>query len=110
LACPSFLPSGITAPGRATATVCPAATLGAPHTILAGCPSPRSTLHTFSRSASGCCSASSTRPTTKPSTEGTPWWWIASTLVPVIVNRSSIAFTSRSGSQYSRSHGNGTLI
>ena len=29
------VPSGITAPGRATATVCPAATLGAPQTIVA---------------------------------------------------------------------------
>ena len=40
LAVPSFVPSGITAPGRATATVCPAATLGAPQTIWAGSPSP----------------------------------------------------------------------
>ena len=52
----------------------------------------------------------STRPTTKPSVAGTPWWWIASTLVPVIVRRSSIARTSSGGSQYSRSHGSGTLI
>ena len=31
---PSFVPPGITAPGSATGTVCPAATLGAPQTIV----------------------------------------------------------------------------
>ena len=35
-ALPSVEPSGITAPGRATATTWPAATLGAPHTIVLG--------------------------------------------------------------------------
>ena len=35
-ALPSFVPSGITAPGFATATVCPAATFGAPQTICDG--------------------------------------------------------------------------
>ncbi len=52
---------------------------------------PRSTVHTFSRSASGCCSAVSTRPTTKFSAPGRRGEWIASTFVPVIVRRSSIA-------------------
>ena len=33
---PSLVPSGITAPGFATATVWPAATFGAPHTICDG--------------------------------------------------------------------------
>ena len=42
-AAPSFVPSGITAPGRATATVWPAATFGAPQTICCGSPSPTST-------------------------------------------------------------------
>ena len=37
-ALPSLVPSGITAPGLATATVWPAATLGAPHTIRWGAP------------------------------------------------------------------------
>ena len=68
----SFVPSGMTAPGRATPTVCPAATFGAPQTICWGSPSPTSTMQTFSRSASGCCSALSTRPTTKFATSGTP--------------------------------------
>ncbi len=68
----SFVPSGMTAPGCATATVCPAATFGAPHTIVAGSSPPKSTLQTFSRSASGCCSAESTRPITNPSVERTP--------------------------------------
>ena len=67
----SFSPPGIRAPGRATATVWPAATLGAPQTIVRS-PSPASTVQTRSRSASGCCSALSTLPTTKPSAEGGP--------------------------------------
>ena len=37
-ASPSCVPSGMTAPGSATATVCPAATLGAPQTIVWGSP------------------------------------------------------------------------
>ncbi len=105
-----FIPPGMTAPGSATATVWPAATLGAPHTMLAGSSPPTSTVHALSLSASGCFSALSTRPTTNPSVDATPWWWIASTFVPLIVSRSSIARTSRSGSQYSRSQGSGTLI
>src|ERR1700691_4866227 len=105
-----LVPSGIRAPGRATATVCPAATFGAPQTIPADSPCPTSPVHTFSLSASGCGSAVSTRPTTKFSTEGTPWWRIVSTFVPVIVRRSSIAAVSRSGEQYSRSQFSGTFI
>ena len=42
----SFVPSGMTAPGRATATVWPAATFGAPQTICAGSSSPTSTVQT----------------------------------------------------------------
>ena len=68
----SRAPSGITAPGSATATVWPAATLGAPQTICATSPSPVETRQTDSRSASGCCSRSSTRPTTKLSSAVTP--------------------------------------
>ncbi len=48
----SFSPPGIRAPGWATATVWPAATLGAPQTIVRS-PSPVSTLQTRSRSAFG---------------------------------------------------------
>jgi len=72
LALRSVVPSGITAPGVATATVWPAATLGAPHTICDGDPVPMSTRHTLSRSASGCLPASSTLPTTKCSSPVTP--------------------------------------
>ncbi len=46
------VPSGITAPGVATATVWPAATFDAPQTICDG-PVPVSTWQTDSRSASG---------------------------------------------------------
>ena len=90
------VPSGITAPGRATATVCPAATFGAPHTIVAGSrrdPSPR-------RDRPCTPSAGRRRGAARtlehaPDDEvldrpRTPWWWIASTFVPVIVRRSSI--------------------
>ena len=69
---PSFSPPGITAPGRATATVWPAATFGAPQTIVRGPSAPTSTSQTRSRSASGCGSTPSTRPTTKPSRPGAP--------------------------------------
>ena len=51
-ACFSSVPSGITAPGNATGTSWPAATLGAPQTMVR-VPSPVSTSQTVSRSASG---------------------------------------------------------
>ena len=69
----SFAPPGMTAPGRATATVWPSATLGAPQTICAVSPSPSATMQTVSRSASGWRSADSTRPTMKCSSAVTPW-------------------------------------
>ena len=46
LATLSLVPSGMTAPGLATATVWPAATLGAPQTIWEASPSPVSTWQT----------------------------------------------------------------
>src|SRR5579884_2711612 len=107
---PRRVPSGITAPGLATATIWPAATFGAPQTICRGAPSPASTAQTLSRSARGCFSALSTRATTKCSRPPTPWWWIASTLVPVMVRRSAICAVSSGGEQYSRSQASGTLI
>ena len=57
----SFLPSGSVVPDAATATFCPAATLGAPQTTSRVSASPRSTLHTESRSAFGWAVCSSTR-------------------------------------------------
>ncbi len=48
LASPSFWPPGMIAPGSATATVWPAATLGAPQTIVRGSPPlPSSTVQTL---------------------------------------------------------------
>ncbi len=70
-ALPSFCPPGIVAPGSATGTVWPAATLGAPQTIVRS-PSPVSTVQTRSRSASGCGSAAVTLPTTKFCADGGP--------------------------------------
>ncbi len=98
----SFSPPGIRAPGSATATVWPAATLGAPQTIVRS-PSPTSTVQTRSRSASGCCSALSTLPTTKFSGLGGPATLTRSTSVPVITSRSASSSAPTPGSQYSRS-------
>ena len=54
-------------PMVATGTFCPAATLGAPHTIWTGAlPSPKSTVVIFNLSASGCFSHVSTWPITTP--------------------------------------------
>src|SRR3954454_12415784 len=107
----SLVPSGMTAPGEATATICPAATLGAPQTMWAGSPpSPTSTVHTLRRSASGWRSAVSTRPTRKASSAATPWRSTPSTLVPVMVRRSSSAFESSPGSMWSCSQRSGSLI
>src|SRR3954468_13835204 len=109
-ALPSFVPPGITAPGRATATVWPAATFGAPQTIWAMWPWPTSTRHTLRRSASGWRPCSSTLPTTKCSSASTPWWCTASTFVPVIVRRSSTSRGARPGAQYWLSHSRGARM
>ena len=95
----SFVPSGITAPGRATATVWPAATLGAPQTICDGSPAPVSTRQTLSRSASGWRPDSSTLPTTKCSSAVTPWVCTRSTSVPVMASRVASSNGSSPGSQ-----------
>ncbi len=99
LASPNSVPSGMIAPGRATATVWPAATLGAPQTIVRGSPEPSSTLHTLSRSASGCFSASTTFPTTKASVEPTPIRSRRSSSSPLTDSRSASSSFERSGSQ-----------
>src|SRR3954454_9608570 len=109
-ALPSFVPPGMTAPGRATATVWPAATFGAPQTICAMWPPPTSTLQTLRRSASGWRPCSSTLPTTKCSSASTPWWCTASTFVPVIVRRSSTSRAARPGAQYRLSHSRGARM
>ncbi len=94
----SFMPPGSTAPGRATGTSCPAATFGAPQTIVRS-PSPVSTAQTLRRSASGCGSTLLTRPTTNPSGEGAPAAPTRSTSVPVIASCSAIRPVSQPGSQ-----------
>ena len=65
----SFVAGGSFAPTRATGTLIPTATLGAPQTIWSGSPLPASptfTVVTLSLSASGCCSTVKTSPTTTP--------------------------------------------
>jgi hypothetical protein len=59
-----FKSPGSSTPGSATATFCPAATFDAPHTIFRSVPSPTSTVHSPSLSASGCFSRDCTWPTT----------------------------------------------
>ena len=57
---------GSSAPTRAHGTRIPASTLGAPQTMLRCSPAPTSTMQTRRRSASGCFSTATTRPTTTP--------------------------------------------
>src|SRR3984957_7827108 len=65
LASVSFLP-GIYVPTAENTPFMPVRAFGAPQTTCTG-PWPASTMQTFSRSALGCCLASSTEATTKPS-------------------------------------------
>ena len=60
------MPLGSVVPGRATATVCPAATLGAPQTMVLTLV-PTSTWQTVRRSAFSCGQQVLTRPMTTPS-------------------------------------------
>ncbi len=98
-ASPSSVPSGMIAPGRATATVWPAATLGAPHTIWRSVPEPSSTMQTVSRSASGCRSADRTLPTTNAEVSPTPTCSILSGWRPAEASRSPSSSAERAGSQ-----------
>src|SRR5687768_17946030 len=98
------------APGSATATVWPASTFGAPQTIVRDSPSPASTVVTRRRSASGCCSAVSTLPTTNRSGSPTPTGSIFSTSAVDDASRSASAGAGIIGSQYDRSQSIGTLI
>ena len=98
-ASPRVLPSGINAPGKATATVCPAATFGAPQTIVWGSPRPTSTTQTLSRSAFGWRSDSSTRPVRNAAGSPTPVRWSRSSLSPAIVSASAISSAGMPGSQ-----------
>ena len=95
-ALPSLEPSGITAPGSATATVCPAATFGAPQTIVCA---RRSHVHRadVSRSASGCGSARAPRRPRTRSGSPTPTRCSRSTLSPAIVSVSAISSAERAG-------------
>jgi hypothetical protein len=99
VASPSSLPSGMIAPGLATATVWPVATFGAPHTMVRAAPEPSSTLQTVSRSASGWRSLSSTRPTTNAPGSPTPVRCSRSSLSPAMVRASATSAAGSPGSQ-----------
>ena len=82
------MPSGITAPGQRDADGLAGGDVGRAaddlrHVALAD----RHAGRRDSRSASGCCSRSSTRPTTKLSSAVTPCVWTRSTSVPVMSRR-----------------------
>jgi hypothetical protein len=107
-------PFGSTAPGSATATVAPAPKFHAPQTIERGSPSPTSTFVSCSRSAFGCFSASSTRPTRKrprlPSSSSTPRRSMPSTSAVAIESRVASSGRGISIGTYSRSQETGTRI
>ena len=79
---PPFLSNKVV-PTTATATSCPAATLGAPQTIFRIVPFPTSTVVLLSLSAFGCFSQVKTFPTTIPSK------------LPLMVSNLSIPSTSK---------------
>src|SRR6185436_9440847 len=68
----SLVPSGSLLPICATATFCPAATFGAPHTIESRAGPPMSTEQRLRRSALGCWPLSTTWPTTIAGSNVTP--------------------------------------
>ncbi len=110
----SVSPFGSTAPGSATATVAPAPKFHAPQTIERASPSPTSTLVSCSRSAFGCFTASTTRPTRKrprlPSSSATPRVSIPSTSAEAIDRRVASSSSGISSGTYSASQLSGTLI
>src|SRR6185312_13477307 len=98
-------PPGSVAPTIASGTLMPTRALGAPQTICSGSPCPTSTLHTCSRSASGCFSAATISATTTPA-RSSPSGVSSSTSSPAMVSawaswaRSALISTS-SRSQFS---------
>ena len=102
------IPPGSAAPTRATGTIWPAATFGAPQMICRDSP-PTSTAQRESRSALGWRSTRSTRPVTNPA-KSLPTVSTASTSRPVMTSRSTSSSTDHGTSQYARSHERGTLI
>src|SRR5690606_16272219 len=100
---------GSLAPGSAQGTLRPVATFGAPHTIWRSLPSPASTWHTRSLSASGWGSTLRTSATTTPA-KGGATDAASSTSRPAMVSSSAIRAESQSGEQNARSQFSGNLI
>ena len=110
LACLMRKSPGRTAPSVAQATNIPAWALGAPQTICSGLVgSPVETVHTRSRSASGCFWASRILATTTP-VKGGAADSISSTSRPAMVRRSAISSMLKEVSTQSRSQPSGTLM
>ena len=102
-------PGGSAAPTVAQGTRMPARALGAPHTILSGCPCPTSTWQTRKRSALGCCTASRIRPTTTPLNGGATGS-SSSTSRPAMVKVSASCWLVRGGLQKARSQDSGNCM
>ena len=102
-------PGGKTAPTVAQGTRMPGRALGAPHTICSGWACPTSTWHTRKRSASGCCSALSTKPTTTP-VNGGATGSSSSTSKPAMVKVSASCWLLSSGLQNSRNQDSGNCM
>jgi len=96
-------PPGMAVPTRATGTFCPAATLGAPHTMSSVPPCPVSTLQTESLSASGCRPHSTTCPT-RTSFKSAKGCRMSSTSRPSMVSLSLMVCAVASQGVNSRSH------
>ena len=103
---------GSCAPTKASGTLMPTRALGAPQTIcnrpLAEC-APTSTLHTRSRSALGCCTASTISPTTTPENGGAALV-SDSTSSPAMVSKWASSAVLRGGLQNSRSQDSGNCM
>ena len=94
---------GSFAPTKATGTLTPTATLGAPQTICKFSLVPTFTVVTFNLSASGCCSHVKTSPTTTP-LKSLATLVKSSNSKPAIVNCSPICSAVRAGFTHSLSH------
>ena len=100
---------GSTAPGTAQGTRMPAATFGAPQTMVRRVPSPASTSQTDSLSAFGWRSTLRTSATTTPEKGGAAGE-ASSTSRPAMVSRSAISSEVQSGETKLRSQLSGTRI
>src|SRR5690349_19469467 len=104
----TFLP-GMNAPGGANTPFMPLRAFGAPQTTWIGLPSPVSTMQTRSRSAFGCCLASTTRAMTNGANDFA-LSSMRSTSSPIMVSLAAISSSERAVSRCSLSQLKVSLI